>query len=92
MTDKTRAWSKRWGDKMGGMVPGLLHAGSYCGANHWLKAVKATNTLDADAVAAGHAAPAAEARSATDPPFLYLPLPRFRDASCGPPRPTHGGR
>ena len=31
MTDKTRAWSKRWSDKMGGMVPGLLHAGSYCG-------------------------------------------------------------
>ncbi len=22
MTDKTRAWSKRWSDKMGGMVPG----------------------------------------------------------------------
>ena len=41
MTDKTRAWSKRWGDKMGGMVPGLLHAGSYCAATHWLKAVKA---------------------------------------------------
>ena len=33
MTDKTRAWSKRWGAKMGGMVPGLLHAGNYCAAN-----------------------------------------------------------
>src|SRR3984957_16902756 len=52
MTDKTRAWSKRWGDKMGGMVPGLLHAGSYCAANHWLKAVKAAGSTDSDAVMA----------------------------------------
>ncbi len=52
MTDKTRAWSKRWSDKMGGMVPGVLHAGSYCAANHWLKAVKAAGTTDADAVVA----------------------------------------
>ena len=52
MTDKTRAWSKRWSAKMGGMVPGLLHAGSYCAAYHWLKAVKAAGTTDADAVVA----------------------------------------
>jgi branched-chain amino acid transport system substrate-binding protein len=52
MTDKTRAWSKRWSDRMGGMVPGLLHAGSYCAANHWLKAVKAVGSTDADAVVA----------------------------------------
>ena len=52
MTDKTRAWSKRWGDKMGGRVPGLLHAGSYCAATHWLKAVKAVGSTDADAVVA----------------------------------------
>jgi len=52
MTDKTRAWSKRWSDKMGGMVPGLLHAGSYCAAYHWLKCVKAAGTTDADAVVA----------------------------------------
>ncbi len=37
---------------MGGMVPGLLHAGSYCAATHWLKAVKACGTTDADTVAA----------------------------------------
>ena len=30
MTDKTRAWAKRWSAKMNGMVPGLLHAGNYC--------------------------------------------------------------
>jgi len=52
MTDKTREWSARWGAKMGGRVPGLLHAGSYCAANHWLKAVKAAGSTDADAVMA----------------------------------------
>ena len=34
------------------MVAGLLDAGNYCAANHWLKSVKAAGTLDADAVAA----------------------------------------
>jgi branched-chain amino acid transport system substrate-binding protein len=52
MTDKTRVWSKRWGAKMDGMVPGLLHAGSYCAAYHWLKAVKAVGSTDSDAVMA----------------------------------------
>ena len=52
LDDKTRAWSKRWSAKMGGMVPGLLHAGSYCAANHWLKSVKAAGSTDADAVVA----------------------------------------
>jgi branched-chain amino acid transport system substrate-binding protein len=52
MTDKTRAWSKRWSAQMGGMVPGLLHAGSYCATYHWLKAVKAVGSTDADAVVA----------------------------------------
>jgi branched-chain amino acid transport system substrate-binding protein len=52
MTDKTRAWSKRWGGKMGGMVPGLLHAGQYCATLHWLKSVQAAGTTDADAVVA----------------------------------------
>ena len=37
---------------MGGMVPGLLHAANYCAANHWLKAVKAAGTTDADKVVA----------------------------------------
>ena len=52
MTDQTRAWSKRWGAKMNGAVPGLLHAGSYCAAYHWLKAVKAVGSTDSDAVVA----------------------------------------
>ena len=52
LNDGTRAFSKRWGEKMGGMVPGLLHAGSYCAAYHWLKSVKAAGTTDSDAVVA----------------------------------------
>ena len=52
LNDGTRAFSKRWGEKQGGMVPGLLHAGSYCAAFHWLKAVKAAGSTDADAVVA----------------------------------------
>ncbi|HEX2941463.1 MAG TPA: ABC transporter substrate-binding protein [Rhodopila sp.] len=52
MTDNTRAWSKRWSAKMGGMVPGLLHAGSYCATLHWLKAVQAVGSTQADAVVA----------------------------------------
>jgi branched-chain amino acid transport system substrate-binding protein len=50
MTDESRAWSKRWSDKMGGTVPGLLHAGSYCAATHWLKAVQAVGSTDTEAV------------------------------------------
>jgi len=52
MTDKTRAWSKRWAAKQPGREPGLLHAANYCAANHWLKSVKAAGTTDADAVVA----------------------------------------
>jgi len=52
MTDKTRAWAKRWSARMGGMVPGLLHAANYCAAYHWLKSVQAAGTTDADAVVA----------------------------------------
>jgi branched-chain amino acid transport system substrate-binding protein len=52
LSDKTRAWAKRWTAKMPGREPGLLHAANYCAANHWLKAVKAAGTTDADAVVA----------------------------------------
>jgi len=52
LNDQTRAFAKRWGEKFGGMVPGLLHAGNYCATNHWLKAVRAAGTTEADAVVA----------------------------------------
>jgi branched-chain amino acid transport system substrate-binding protein len=52
MSDKTRAWAKRWAAKMPGREPGLLHAANYCSSLHWLKAVKAVGSSDADAVVA----------------------------------------
>jgi branched-chain amino acid transport system substrate-binding protein len=52
MSDGSRAFAKRWGEKFGGMVPGLLHAANYCATNHWLKAIKAVGSTDADAVVA----------------------------------------
>lgn len=51
MSDSTRAWSKRYMARMT-TPPGLLHAGSYCAALHWLKSVKQAGTTDADAVVA----------------------------------------
>jgi branched-chain amino acid transport system substrate-binding protein len=52
LNDGTRQFAKRWGEKFGGMVPGLLHAANYCATNHWLKAIKAVGSTDADAVVA----------------------------------------
>jgi branched-chain amino acid transport system substrate-binding protein len=53
LSDKTRAWAKRWSAKVGGgTMPGLLHAANYCAATHWLKSVKAAGTTDAEAVVA----------------------------------------
>ena len=48
---QTRAWTDRFAEKMG-KPPTEYNAGAYAGVLHWLKAVKATNTLDADATAA----------------------------------------
>jgi branched-chain amino acid transport system substrate-binding protein len=52
MNDGAREFTKRWSAKFNGMVPGLLNAGNYCAVNHWLKAVKAVSTTDAEAVVA----------------------------------------
>lgn len=51
MSDATRAWSKRYMARMT-TPPGLLHAGSYAAALHWLKAVKAVGSTDTEAVVA----------------------------------------
>ncbi len=51
MSDTARAWATRFKAKFGSF-PTLCHAGMYCSASHWLKAVKATNTTEADAVVA----------------------------------------
>ncbi|HEX2943307.1 MAG TPA: ABC transporter substrate-binding protein [Rhodopila sp.] len=47
----TRAWSARF-NKETGKMPSMTQAGVYSGVLHYLKAVQATGTRDADAVAA----------------------------------------
>ena len=57
LTDKTRAWSKRFTDKFD-HPPTMQQAGCYAGVLHYLKAVKAAGTVDTEAVAAKmHATP-----------------------------------
>lgn len=50
-TDETRAWAGRF-MKQKDRPPSLIQAGCYSGVRHWLGAVKAAGTMDADAVAA----------------------------------------
>lgn len=51
MNEGTRAWSKRFIAKTG-KVPTMIHAGTYGAVMHYLKAVKASGTLDGPTVAA----------------------------------------
>ena len=50
MDDKTRAWSKRFYSRLGKM-PTSVQAANYSAALHYLQAVAAAGTTDADAVA-----------------------------------------
>jgi branched-chain amino acid transport system substrate-binding protein len=45
--DKTRAWSKKWSQRMGGKMPSMVVAGVYASVVHYLKALKAMKS-DAD--------------------------------------------
>jgi branched-chain amino acid transport system substrate-binding protein len=45
--DKTRAWSKRFAERMKGREPSMVHAGVYSAVTHYLKAVKSLKS-DAD--------------------------------------------
>jgi branched-chain amino acid transport system substrate-binding protein len=49
--DKTRAWSKRFYDRMHKM-PTMIQAGDYGAVTHYLNAIKAAGTTDADKVMA----------------------------------------
>ncbi len=51
LSAETRAWTERYMAKMP-TPPNEYNAGCYAAVTHWLKAVQAANTLDADAVAA----------------------------------------
>lgn len=52
MDDQTRAWSKRYMERMDGKIPAMPHAGAYSAITHYLKAVEAAGTDDSDAVMA----------------------------------------
>ena len=51
LNDETRAWSKRFYERVGKM-PQMTHAGDYSSTLHYLKAVQAAGTDDAQAVMA----------------------------------------
>ena len=50
--DDTRAFAKRYGDRNNGAMPSMVQAGAYSATMHYLKAVAAAGTDDADAVSA----------------------------------------
>lgn len=52
LNDGTRAWSKRWSERMNGRMPTMIQAGFYAATKHYLEAIKATGTDDADRVIA----------------------------------------
>ena len=50
LTEATRAWTARFLKLNGGKPPSMIHAGTYGGVLHYLKAVKAAGTTDATKV------------------------------------------
>ncbi len=54
--DETRAWTKRFLERSGGVLPNMLTVGTYASVLHYLKAVEAAGTDDGKAVAAKMAA------------------------------------
>ena len=52
LNDETRAWFKKFVARNNGRPPSLIHAGTYGGVLHYLKAVKAAGTDEAKAVVA----------------------------------------
>lgn len=62
LNDQTRAWSKRFAERMNGRMPTMVHAGVYSAVTHYLKAVQSAGGTDADKVAAAmRAAPISDA-------------------------------
>jgi len=52
MNDGTRAWSKRFGERLNGRMPTMVHAGVYSAVTHYLKAIQAAGSDEATAVSA----------------------------------------
>ena len=51
MDDKTRSWSKKFGERYP-KVPTMIHAGTYGAVTHYLKAITAAGTDEGEAVVA----------------------------------------
>ena len=64
LNDGTRAFSKRFAEKMGGRMPTANHAGVYAATLAYLRAAKAANTVDGDKVVAEM-----KAHPSTDPTY-----------------------
>jgi branched-chain amino acid transport system substrate-binding protein len=52
LTEKTRAWTQRFMAQNDGRVPTMIHAGTYSGILHYLRAGKAANSTDPKVIAA----------------------------------------
>lgn len=52
MNEKTRAWTKRFMAMNDGRVPSMIHAGTYSGVLHYLRAAQAANSTDPKVIAA----------------------------------------
>jgi branched-chain amino acid transport system substrate-binding protein len=50
LNEDTRAWSERFGERHGGAMPTMVHAGVYSGVLHYLKAVEATGAKETEAL------------------------------------------
>ncbi len=51
-TEKTRAWTKRFMAMNDGRLPTMIHAGTYSGVLHYLRAAQAVNSTDPKVIAA----------------------------------------
>jgi branched-chain amino acid transport system substrate-binding protein len=52
LNDTTRAWAKAFGARVNGRIPSGIQASTYSQVRHYLKAVEASGTDDADTVIA----------------------------------------
>jgi len=52
MTEKTRAWTQRFMALNDGRIPTMIHAGTYSGILHYLRAGQAANSTDPKVIAA----------------------------------------
>lgn len=50
LNDSTRAWSKRFADRMGGRMPTINHSAAYSATLAYLRAVQTAQTIDGDKV------------------------------------------